>query len=152
MDRVADGVDAELEHAAAIHGQHTRAICGGLKRRRTDQTGNAQRHDVGRRRKLNGKGVVSPSLYHSGACPIAKEHAGGAVCPVKRARHLLGRNDKRMLGSSSGDIALGDIERKYEAGAGRRDIEGRTRRAQTLGYGTRLGGNKMVTRCRRADD
>ena len=57
-----------------------------------------------------------------------------------------------MLGSSSGDIALGDIERKYETGAGRRDIEGRTRRAQTLGYGTRLGGNKMVTRRRRADD
>ncbi len=25
MDRVADGVDAELEHAAAIHGQHARA-------------------------------------------------------------------------------------------------------------------------------
>ena len=36
MDRVADGVDAELEHAAAIHEQHARAICGSLKRRGAD--------------------------------------------------------------------------------------------------------------------
>ena len=57
-----------------------------------------------------------------------------------------------MLGSSSGDIALGNIERKYEAGAGSRDIEGRARRAQSLSNGTRLGGNKVVTRRRRADD
>ena len=152
MDRVADGVDAELEHAAAIHGQHALAICRGLKRRGADQTGYAQRLDVGRRRKLNGKGVVSPSSNHCGACPIAKEHAGGAVGPVERARHLLGSNDKHALGTAAGDIALGDIERKHEAGTSRRDIEGRARRAQTLGYGTRLGGNKVVTRCRRADD
>ena len=57
-----------------------------------------------------------------------------------------------MLGSSSGDIALGDIERKYEAGAGSRDIESRARRAQSLSNGTRLSGNKVVTRRRRADD
>ena len=129
MTRVTEGVDAEIEHTAAIHGQHALAISGGLKRRGADQSGNAQRLDVGRRRKLNGKGAVSPGLNHRGACPIAKEHAGGAVGPVERARHLLGGNDKHMLGSSSGDIALGNIERKYEAGAGRRDIEGRARRA-----------------------
>ena len=93
MDRVADGVDAELEHAAAIHGQHARAICGSLKRRGAEQTGNAQGLDVGRRRKLNGKGVVSPSPNHCGSCPIAKEHARGTVGPIERARHLLGRND-----------------------------------------------------------
>ena len=152
MDRVADGVDAELEHAAAIHGQHARAICGSLKRRGTDQTGNAQRLDVGRRRKLNGKGVVSPSFNHCGACPIAKKHAGGTVGPVERARHLLGSNNKHALGTAAGDIALGDIERKYEAGTSRRDIEGRARRAQALSNGTRLSGNKVVTRRRRADD
>lgn len=72
MDRVADGVDAELEHAAAIHGQHALAICGGLKRRGTDQTGNAQRLDVGRRRKLNGKGVVSPSPITAAPAPSPK--------------------------------------------------------------------------------
>ena len=57
-----------------------------------------------------------------------------------------------MLGTTAGDIALGDIERKYEAGAGRRDIEGRARRAKSLSNGTRLSGNKVVTRRRRTDD
>lgn len=60
VDRIADGVDAELEHAAAIQGQHALAICGSLKRRVADQTGNVQRLDVGRRRKLNSKGNSSP--------------------------------------------------------------------------------------------
>ena len=152
MDRVTDGVDAELEHAAAIHGQHALAICGSLKRRVADQTGNMQRLDVGRRRKLNGKGAVSPSPNHCGACPIAKEHAGGAVGPVERARHLLGGNDQHVLGASSGDIALGDIERKYEAGTSRRNVEGRTCGTQALGNGARFGGNEMIARRRRTDD
>ena len=60
---------------------------------------------------------------------IAKKHAGGTVGPVERARHLLGSNNKHALGTAAGDIALGDIERKYEAGTSRRDIEGRARRA-----------------------
>ena len=45
----------------------------------------------------------------------AKEHARGTVGPIERARHLLGGYDQHVLGATAGDIALGDIERKYEA-------------------------------------
>ena len=38
----------------------------------------------------------------------------------------LGGNDKYVPGAAAGDIALGDIERKYKAGTGCRDVEGRT--------------------------
>ena len=41
MDRVADGVDAELEHAAAVHGKHTLAVRGNLEWRGAIQPGNA---------------------------------------------------------------------------------------------------------------
>ena len=152
MDRVADGVDAELEHAATIHGQHTRAICGVLKRRGADQTGNAQRLDVGRCRKLNGKRVVSPSPYDRSTRAIAKEHARGTVGPIERARHLLGGNDQHVLGATAGDITLGDIERKYEAGTSRRNVEGRTCGTQALSNGARFGRNEVIARRRRTDD
>ena len=57
-----------------------------------------------------------------------------------------------MLGSSSSDIALGDIERKYEAGTSRRNVEGRTCGTQALSNGARFGGNEMITRRRRTGD
>ena len=129
VDRVTDGIDAELEHAAAIHGKHAFAVLYRPIRRGARQSGDAQCFDVRQRRKLNSKGILSPSLYDRSTRAIAKEHAGGAVCPVERARHLLGSNNKHALGTAAGDIALGDIERKYEAGTSRRDIEGRARRA-----------------------
>ena len=75
VDRVTDGIDAKLEDATAIHGKHAFAICGSLKRRVADQTGNVQRLDVGRRRKLNSKGILSPSPYERSTRAIAKEHA-----------------------------------------------------------------------------
>ena len=57
-----------------------------------------------------------------------------------------------MLGSSSSDIALGDIERKYEAGTSRRNVEGWTCGTQALSNGARFGRDEMIARRRRADD
>ena len=152
MDRVADGVDAELEHAAAIHGKHAFAVLYRPIRRGARQSGDAQCFDVGRRRKLNSKGILPLSLYDRSARTIAKEHARGTVGPIERARHLLGGNDQHVLGATAGDIALGDIERKYEAGTSRRNVEGRTCGTQALSNGARFGGNEMIARRRRADD
>ena len=152
MDRVADGVDAELEHAAAIHGKHAFAVLYRPIRRGARQSGDAQCFDVRRRRKLNSKGILSPGLHDCSARAIAKEHARGTIGPIERARHLLGGNDQHVLGATSGDIALGDIERKNEASTSRRNVEGRTCGTQALSNGARFGGNEMIARRRRTDD
>ena len=152
VDRVADGIDAKLEDATAVHGKHAFAVLRRLIRRGACQSGDAQCFDVRRRRKLNGKGILSPSLYDRSGRAIAKEHARGTVGPIERARHLLGGNDQHVPGPTAGDIALGDIERKYETGTGRRDIEGRTYGTQALSNGARFGGDEMIARRRRTDD
>ena len=152
MDHVADGIDAELEHTTTVHGQHAFAVLRCLIRRGARQSGDAQCFDVRRRRKLNGEGILSPSLYDRSTRAITKEHARGTVGPVERARHLLGSNDKHAPGTTAGDIALGDIERKYEAGTSRRNVEGRTCGTQALSNGARFGGNEMIARRRRTDD
>ena len=115
-----------------------------FKRRRTDQTGNAQRHDVGRRRKLNGKGVVSPASITAAPAPSPKStqvarsvqsSAPSSARPQRQAHARL------VLGRYSPRRHRAQIQKPAQAA----ETSGRTRRAQTLGYGTRLGGNKMVT-------
>ena len=152
VDRVADRIDAKLEHATAVHGKYALAVRGSFERRGAGQPRYAQRLDIGCGRKLNGKGVLSSGLNDRSARAVTKEHARRTVGPVECTRHLLGSDDKYMLGTATGDIALGDIKRKYKAGTGRRDVEGRTCGPQALGNSARFGGNEMVARRRRADD
>ncbi len=61
MDRVADGVDARQFRGGSKFMDQPLSISAEALNGSTDQTGNAQRLDVGRR-QLNGKGTVSPSL------------------------------------------------------------------------------------------
>ena len=152
VDRVADRIDAKLEHAAAVHGEHALAVHGSFERRGAGQPRYTQRLDIGCGRKFDGKGVLSPGLYDRSARAITKEHARRTIGPVERTRHLLGCDDKYAFCATAGDIALGDIERKYKAGTGSRDVEGRTCGAQALGNGARFGGNEMIACRRRADD
>lgn len=102
--------------------------------------------------KAQQQGDSLPSLYDRSTRAIAKEHARGTVGPIERARHLLGGNDQHVLGATAGDMALGDIERKYEACTSRRNVEGWTCGTCALSNGARFGRNEMIARRRRADD
>ena len=68
---------------------------------------------------------VIPLFQHHGARRVAKQHAGGAVCPVHHGRQGLRRDDQHLFDTAAAEESARNIQRVHKAGARGVDIHRR---------------------------
>ena len=85
---------------------------------------------------------------HHRPCPVAEQHAGGAVGPVDDTRKRLGPDDQRGFRLAQPDEVVGDAQPVDEAGTDRLHVEGGAAGHAERGLDPGGGGGKGLVRGR----